>query len=272
MARTKTTPRRQAIRVAVQIVMLVFFPATFYYFSPVISLQGAANGIVSGSLVLFGLLFLTSIVAGRLFCAWVCPGGAIGDLATRARSRRLTRVRWVKYLVWAPWLVTLVLMFTGAGGVQGVEVTYGTTGGLSISSAEGLIAYLMVAAVFVTLSLSVGRRASCHTICWMSPFMILGRSLGNALGAPALRLASAPESCRHCGRCTDGCPMSLPVQQMAERGAMEHTDCILCGECVDVCPASTISYRFGRPSATVGAVSRASPGRTGANAVHSHPA
>lgn len=61
--------------------------------------------------------------------------------------------------------------------------------------------------------------------------MTLGRILGNALTVPAVRLRSERERCIQCGRCSEVCPMSLAVQQMANRQAMDHTDCILCGAC-----------------------------------------
>ncbi|MFW5729714.1 MAG: 4Fe-4S dicluster domain-containing protein [Spirochaetota bacterium] len=37
----------------------------------------------------------------------------------------------------------------------------------------------------------------------------LGRSVGNALRLPALRLSSAPEACIHCGKCSAACPKSV---------------------------------------------------------------
>ena len=38
-----------------------------------------------------------------------------------------------------------------------------------------------------------GRRAGCHTICWMAPFMIIGRKLRNLVAWPSLRLTA--QSC-----------------------------------------------------------------------------
>ncbi len=239
------------VRTGVQLVMLVLFPATFYYFSPAVSAMGAAEGVVTGSLLLFGLLFATSFVIGRLFCAWVCPGGAIGDFAARARPRRLRRgrVHWIKYLVWTPWLGLIIYLFVEAGGANRVEVGFNTVAGLSIHSTNELLAYLIVIVVFVTLSLAVGRRTSCHAICWMAPFMILGRSASNALRLPAVRLQADKERCIHCAKCSPVCPMSLDVQRMAERQEMDTTDCILCGACVTVCPKSVISWSFRSPQA-----------------------
>lgn len=238
--------QRQRIRRGVQVLGVLAFPATFFYFSPYVSLQGAAVGVASGSLLLFGLLFLQAMVLGRLFCAWICPGGGIGDLLadSRPRALRRARVHWIKYLVWTPWLAGMILLLFGAGGVRSVQPLYGTVNGLSMTAVEHLVAYLVVLAVFAGLSLLVGRRASCHTICWMAPFMILGRKASVALRIPRLQLLSHSEACISCGVCTRDCPMSLPVQELALGGGMEHLDCILCGNCVDSCPKSVIRFSW----------------------------
>ena len=240
---------RQRWRRAVQLVMLMSFPASFYYFSPVIAAMGAAEGIVTGSVLLFGLLLASSLLTGRLFCSWICPAGALGDVAAEIRPRRVRRgrIHRIKYLVWAPWLALMLLLFMNHGGASEVQPFYGTEWGLSTTSAGSLTVYLVVVLVFVALPLAVGRRAACHTICWMAPFMIAGRWVGNTLRVPAVRLAAVP-GCAGCGRCSTACPMSLDVQQMANRLSMGHSDCMLCGECIDVCRARVISYRWMAPA------------------------
>lgn len=251
MGSRRNKKRLSRVRTGVQLIMLLFFPATFFYFSPAVSAMGAAEGVVTGSLLLFGLLFASSFVAGRLFCSWICPGGAIGDFAARARERRLQRrrVHWIKYLVWGPWLALIIYLFLQAGGAQRIEVGYNTVSGFSLHSLNELFAYMIVIVVFAGLSLLVGRRAGCHTICWMAPFMIIGRATGTSLRLPALRLYAQAENCIDCSKCTKACPMSLEVQRMAERRDMDITDCILCGECVTSCPTGVIGWSFRRPQA-----------------------
>lgn len=181
---------RQMIRRGVQLLSLLLFPATFYYLSPVISLMGAQAGIVTGSVVVFAILFLAAPFTGRLFCGWMCPGGALGDLAAAARPRAVNqrRLQWIKYAVWLPWFSGLLALLLGAGGVQSVEPAYATVLGLSVSDVHALVAYLLVALVFFGLAVSVGRRAPCHTICWIVPFMVIGRALGRNVGVPGIRL------------------------------------------------------------------------------------
>ncbi len=74
--------------------------------------------------------------------------------------------------------------------------------------------------------------------------MILGRKIRNLVKWPALRLKAEPDECIDCGRCTQNCPMSLDVNQMARTGYMENDECILCGNCVDTCPKDVIHFSF----------------------------
>ena len=52
------------------------------------------------------------------------------------------------------------------------------------------ITYLTVVGIFFGLAVLAGRRAGCHTICWMAPFMIIGRKIRNLAAWPLLRLVA----------------------------------------------------------------------------------
>ena len=238
---------RQKIRFGIITTSLFLFPLTLYYMSPVISLEGASKGIITGSMIVFGLLFAAAILLGRSFCGWLCPAGGLQDVVGLYRSRpvRAPRIRWIKYLIWAPWLSGILLFLRRSEGVQQVDFAYATEGGLSVTSVPGLIAYLSVVLVFFLLAVTIGKRAACHTICWMAPFMIIGRYIGRALRIPSLGLKVTETPCRHCGRCTASCPMSIPVEKGVEAGAVISSDCIICGSCVDTCPAGLLRYSFG---------------------------
>ena len=151
---------------------------------------------------------------------------------------------WIKCLIWVPWIVIIVMVVVQAGGYRQVDVLHLTESGISTDEPLKYISYYLVVGLFVVLSVVVGRRASCHTICWMAPFMILGRKLRNLFAWPALRLKAETSACVNCKRCTRECPMSLDVNAMVQAGAMENSECILCGTCVDNCPEDVICYTF----------------------------
>ncbi len=69
--------KRQRIRKAIILISFLLFPITLYYFSPVLIIQGAYEGVITGSFIVFSLLFLVSLSLGRGFCSWVCPAGGL---------------------------------------------------------------------------------------------------------------------------------------------------------------------------------------------------
>jgi ferredoxin-type protein NapH len=189
---------------------------------------------------------VSSLVAGRAYCAWACPVAGIQECMFLARGKRVERGNWVKWLIWIPWIFLVAFAAIRAGGLTRLEPLLLTEGGISVREPRMFINYFLVIGVLFTLSIAVGKRSFCHHLCWMAPFMIVGTRVMKTLKAPSLRLRADPGKCIKCGKCTKGCPMSLGVQAMVEKGDMFNDECILCGECVDGCPKDVISYTFTR--------------------------
>jgi len=237
---------RQKVRRGLLTASLLLLPVTLYYFSPALSLQGAAAGVATGSVLVFAVLFLSALFLGRAFCGWACPLGGLQEHTARLQGRPVARrrIRWIKYLVWGPWFLMLVYLILQAGGFRRAQFSYQTWHGISVADPQGLVILLAVAALFFLPAVLVGRRASCHTLCWVAPFLIAGRAVRNFLAWPALRLSGRAQACRRCGSCTGACPMSIDVQESLRAGGLETTDCILCGSCADACPSGALRLVF----------------------------
>jgi ferredoxin-type protein NapH len=252
MIKVKQLQRRQRIRQAMLLLSLLLFPVTLYYFSPALILQGASVGLINASAIVFGLMFLSSLFVGRLWCGWACPAGALQEIGMPINNKRTPggKFNWVKWAVWIPWISLMVVLFVRAGGVHGVAPFLGLethatlTQPLDGGGPPWFLIYYIIIALFLGTALVFGRRAGCHTICWMAPFMILGRRLRNTARWPSLRLQAEPDKCVHCLTCSRGCPMSLDVHSMVEQRNMEDGECILCGTCVDNCKKGAIRYTF----------------------------
>ena len=249
----RTTPVRQRWRRALLIVSFIAFPITMNYLSPYLIVESAFRGIVNGSFAAFGTLAVGSLVLGRLWCGWACPMGGLQEFAAPVNDRRLgSRANIAKWVIWVPWIALIAFGALTAGGYRVVDLLMGTQGGISVAGSADrpiFIAYIIyfgVIALFGGLAMGLGRRAGCHTVCWMAPFMILGRRASNLAKTPALRLRADAAKCRECGKCTDACPMGLDVQAMVKRSDMECDECVLCGSCGDVCGQGAIGWGFGR--------------------------
>lgn len=244
--RIRTT--RQKIRFSLLLITLLLFPVVLNYLSPYLIIAGASEGVVNGSMILFVLLFLSAMIFGRGWCGWVCPAAGLGEICALVQTRQIgKRPRWIKWGVWVIWLTFILMAVISAGGYQRIEPLYMTESFVSVVHPYSYIVYYSVLATIVILNLSVGKRGFCHTVCWMAPFMIGGRTLSNVVKTPALRLVADDSLCTDCLTCSKNCPMSLDVHTMVKQNNMENPDCILCGQCVDGCSQQAIRFTFATP-------------------------
>jgi ferredoxin-type protein NapH len=238
---------RQKIRKGMILVSFFLFPALFYYLSPAIILEAASKGIVNGSFIMFVLLFISALFLGRGFCGWLCPGAGCQEALFAARDRKVAKGDFIKWLIWTPWIGAIAVLAVMAGGYSKMDFFYQTTHGLSVGNFQSLIVYYLILFILIVLpALFIGRRSFCHHLCWMAPFMILGRAVRNIFGWSSLALKAYPEICSNCHICTKKCPMSLPVEEMVKAGIMENSECILCGTCVDACRKGALAFRWGK--------------------------
>lgn len=246
----KALSKRQKIRKTLIVVSMFLFPITIFYLSPALPLMGAAEQIVSGSLIVFASLFISSLFVGRAFCGWVCPGAGIGETCMvvvykKAQNGKANLIKWVA--IWIPWVIILIVLVVVNEGYERINILYDLENyyGISILNPSAVPVYFIVMTLIVSLSFVTGRRGFCHYSCWMSPFMIIGTVIKEKIKYPSLHLDSEKEKCIQCKICSDKCPMSIDVMNdMVNSNKMYHSECILCGECIDSCPKNVIHYSF----------------------------
>ena len=226
----------------------LLLPATFVYISCPIIIRGASEGVATGGLIVFVLLFISSLVLGRLWCGWLCPGGGLQEFYFRINNKnvRIGRMNWLKYPVFL--LILFIPLFSAirsAGGLTTIDLFYYTSQGISIAQPGSYTIFFVQIAFFTAFALLAGKRAFCHYFCPIAVILITGWRIRNLFRWPALHLFADPGRCSNCQRCIGACPMSLEVNHMVRQGVMENSECILCGGCVEACPENAIRYSFG---------------------------
>ncbi|MCK9565494.1 MAG: 4Fe-4S binding protein [Methanothrix sp.] len=238
---------RQRVRKALIILSFVLLPATFVYISCPIITQGASEGIVTGGLIVFILLFLSSLFLGRIWCGWLCPGGGLQEIYFDINNKpvKVSRLDWLKYIIFlAIIFIPLISAIRSAGGLTTIDFFYYTDHGISIARQGAYIIFFVQIAFFTVFAILGGKRGFCHYFCPIAVIMITGRKIRNLIRWPALHLSTIESRCTDCNRCSKNCPMGLDVNIMVRQGRMENTECILCGICVDVCPKQAIRYAW----------------------------
>jgi len=240
--------KRQKIRRSLLIFMFFFFPITITWLSPYLPLIYALiGGILAGAVIIFALQFLASLFLGRIFCGYICSAAGLQECLMRVSEKNIKspKLSLIKFFIWVPWLITLIVFFVLVGGLKKIDFFAGTTDNwIFLNEPYRFVIYFGVVLLIAILHLSVGKRAFCHCVCWMAPFMIIGVKISKLLKLPRLRLKCQSESCINCKQCSKKCPMSLDVMSMVKTADMDNPECILCGECVDVCAKKVIEYTF----------------------------
>ncbi len=186
-----------------------------------------------------------ALVAGRVFCGWLCPFGTL----SRTMEGLLRALRWRIPRARVPtrrWLRWCVLALGASLGVAGFEVVlylalpyvlvqqsaYGLwlLGGAGASL--GWLVGLLVAGLFF------GPSTYCATVCPTGAALsLLGRR--RALRVTIAEPSSCGKSCRNCSR---ACWLSLDPAS-GDPGP----DCDSCGRCFSVCPHTNLRIGWLRP-------------------------
>jgi len=243
----KSPLSRQWIRKTLIILSFVLLPATFVYISCPVIIQGATEGIATGGLILFIILFASSLFVGRLWCGWLCPAGGLQEIyfAINNKPVRESRLKWLKYIMFsAIILIPLISAIRSAGGFSAIDLFYYTEHAISIAKPGAYIIFFVQIAFLTAFALMAGKRGFCNYFCPIAVIMITGRKIANRIRLPTLHLAAAVDRCTGCKRCSNDCPMGLDVIGMIQHGQMENAECILCGVCADVCPQRAIHFEL----------------------------
>jgi ferredoxin-type protein NapH len=212
---------RQSIRKGLLAAMLVLFQYRLFhlFFSPVLLVVAASQGIVNGSLLIYALLFLSSLYFGRAWCGWLCPGAALNEACSVVVRKQCSggKAAKIKYVVFALLAGLTGFMAFRAGGFHAVDPFYGME---RRSLLQDIFLLAGAVAIILPLAFFFGRFGNCHYLCWEAPILIIGTKIKDMARWPSLHLAVNTKDCNDCGKCDRHCPMSLPVAAMVKRGSL----------------------------------------------------
>ena len=197
---------------------LIFSPVAPYQFQQLVlgDAQGLGAPLIVGAVGLF-IVFLLAVVFGRFFCGYLCPVGAVQEIAYLAPVPKFNmRQKKVFMLIRAAFFVVfLLLAFLFSASLLALFGIRDFFYLILTAGSAVFIAVLLVSVVFY--------RPFCRLVC---PYGVL---LSVAAWKSFFKLRRT-EACIECRKCEKACPVDEAKRKDGK------SECYLCGRCTDICP------------------------------------
>jgi len=163
------------------------------------------------------IVFLLAVVFGRFFCGYLCPVGAVQEIAYLAPVPKFNlRQKKVFMLIRAAFFVVfLLLAFLFSASLLALFGIRDFFYLILTAGSAVFIAVLLVSVVFY--------RPFCRLVC---PYGVL---LSVAAWKSFFKLRRT-EACIECRKCEKVCPVDEAKRKDGK------SECYLCGRCTDICP------------------------------------
>lgn len=227
-------------RMSAMLFLLISALLGFLIYSPMVPPQfqqavtGAGPGpwglslLVVGSLIV--LFMVLTFAAGRIFCAQICPIGAVQELIyTDPKQKFLAAEK--SYLVILRGIVFILFIVMGTFFSVALLGFFGIR---EFFSLEIESVYFTAFVVLIAISLFF-YRPFCRLICPAGALFSLA-------AAKSLYKLRRTDACIQCGNCELACPAG-------EAGAEDNKmECYLCGRCTRACPQEgALVYKRANP-------------------------
>jgi len=180
--------------------------------------------------VLLASVVVLAIIAGSVFCSWLCPFGSVQEWLAKLGRKIFGRnfnvpVSMHRPLRYLRYVVLILVVYVTVRGFRLVFEDYDPFKALFHFNIETATTGVILAAT-VIFSILVDR-SWCKYLCPLGGVLsILGKF-------NLINLRRNPEECIDCGLCTRKCPMDIQVESIT---VIPPADCTKCLDCVDACP------------------------------------
>jgi polyferredoxin len=215
-------------------------------------------GITTGGALTVTVIFLLTLLFGRVYCSLLCPLGIYQDIINRIawfiKSGQKRRTHYskpndgIRYGILAFVTVCVVFGFTyplvwldpyslfGKMAVNlGRPLVAGITGAEYYTWRWPAFAFAAAFFAFITLLAAFRGRYYCNTIC------PVGTLLGLVSKISMFRIQVNESECRHCLLCGKSCK-SYCLDSSGIK--VDHSRCVVCLNCIGSCNTKAVTYAF----------------------------
>lgn len=212
--------------VSILLGFLIFAPMVpFQLQSLVLNDINALGAPLGAAIVIFFLFILVVFITGRIFCGYLCPIGAVQELAYDVPVKKVKVLQ--KHALSIVRLVLLLIFFAAAFFLSvGILNYFGIVQFFSLNVAS-IFFFIFLGILFISLFVY---RPFCRIVCPVGALY----SIASMMSRLKLRRTKV---CTDCKKCEAECPTNE-----AKRDDLKG-ECYLCGRCVEVCPEDALSYQ-----------------------------
>lgn len=187
------------------------------------------------------LIIILALVAGPIFCGWICPFGLVQDLLIKIRKimgikqvslKNHAVLKYSRYLLLALSFVnaSYILKALFSNDPRSIFHQLLTSRSLSYFNI-GVLATFLLTSLFID-------RFFCRYLCPEG-------AKQSALGVGRVFKIERSSRCINCGKCNRNCPMGIHV---TKETMVNDIACISCMECVTCCPVKDAIHIKARPN------------------------
>ncbi len=198
------------------------------------------TGIVGKNYILISIIvFVLTLIFGRVFCGWLCPWGFLFELSHILRVKLFNlkelpklpenihnKLIYLKYIVLSLFVVFIVFEY--------VQLTHSVylpelANMWGISNVSGNMVSLMVLVIFTIISFFIPR-VFCKYFCPVGALLSI-------FSINSLFKLKLNDNCVKCRLCERKCPMQIKITEN-----INQKECIRCFECKSVCRKNALSF------------------------------
>jgi len=189
--------------------------------------------------IALGLTF----IAGRFYCGWLCPFGAVLELSYTvvpiqwSISEGIDRyLRFVKYLIFA---VLLMIAFLFSDNIIATYIAGYVEPFATFFNLHGDLISWMWLVLMLFLS-SVISRFFCRYFCPLGAFFALLTLLSSFLKIKQLNVELPKDNCKGCRLAQSVCQMqAISYEEESKSPKIAIDECFMCNTCVTTCPVES---------------------------------
>lgn len=211
---------------------------------PYAVIQILAGGFIVGANALIGaliILFLYSVLFGRMFCSWVCPMNILSDSALWIHKYFNLESRYIMNKKARYIILLLSLLLSAIMSVPAFESInpVATLARAVIFGFGG--SSLIIIAVFL-LDLGLTKNGWCGHLCPIGAFYAtIGRF-------SIIKVQHDSLKCTNCKKCFHACPEKQVLTSIGVKsGIISSSECTNCMRCIEICNDNALNLTIRNP-------------------------